>query len=289
MCLGKWTRKGGWIRPLYSGEPKAGSALATWAPSMKTSSCSQLLAIIAVGDGGGDRAASLPEEHRDDERAHGRVALRLVDGGTGLGDPEAVRHPCPLDGVGARAEHRGVVEPGPGHQPGVAWVGPGLALRLAVQGGLPGEQGRRVGPGEVLRLGLLHADRLGDQVGQAGERQLERDVPGLRVGPVVVVGEDVLVPGGVLVEGHRAGTRPRAVELPRGLPGRGPQPGEVRGLVEPGAPDDHRGTAPVPDHHVADVLHHEVLPGRGGAHVVPARRFLPDQQAELVAGVEEVR
>ena len=53
MCLGRRTRKGGWIRPPYSGEPKAGSALATCVPSMKTSSCSQLLAIIAVGDGAG--------------------------------------------------------------------------------------------------------------------------------------------------------------------------------------------------------------------------------------------
>ena len=91
------------------------------------------------------------------------------------------------------------------------------------------------------------------------------------------------------MERHRTRTRPGAVELPRGLPGRAHSPGIVPGLVEPGAPDDHRGTAPVPDHHAADVRSTSVLPGRDVAHVVPARRLLPDQQAELVAGVEEGR
>ena len=52
-----------------------------------------------------------------------------------------------------------------------------------MQGGLPGQPGRRVRPGEVLRPDRFHADRLGDQVGQVGERRLERDVAGLVLVP----------------------------------------------------------------------------------------------------------
>ncbi len=141
----------------------------------------------------------------------------------------------------------------------------------------------------MLWPGLLDADGFGDQVWQAAERGFQLGLTGLAVDAVVVVGEDILVPADVAVIRHRPRTRPRAVEFRGGLPGRGPEPGEVARLVEPGAPDDHRRAASVPRHHVAHVLHHQVLPGRAGAHGVPSRCFFPDQQPELVAGVEEMR
>ncbi len=140
-----------------------------------------------------------------------------------------------------------------------------------------------------MRLPLVHSHRLGDQIRQAGDRRPQQRLTELYVVVVVVVGEDVLVPPGDLVVGHRPRTGPRAVELGGGLLGGGPQAGKVRCLVEPGAPDDDRRPAPVPGHHVAHVLHDQVLPARGGTHVVPARCLFPDQQPELIAGVEEVR
>src|ERR1700689_4398800 len=67
---------------------------------------------------GGERPAKLPEEHRHDDRPGTRVHLGLVDGRTWLRHPEAVGYPGPLDRVGKLALQRGVVEPGPGEQPG---------------------------------------------------------------------------------------------------------------------------------------------------------------------------
>ena len=87
---------------------------------------------------------------------------------------------------------------------------------------------------------------------------------------------------------HRARGLPRAVEVVSELAGLRIQRGVVRGLVEPGGPDDHRGAVAVADHHVMHVLDHDVLPGRI-ADVSPAGRFFPDHQAQLVAGVEDRR
>ena len=84
---------------------------------MKISSRSQLLAIIAVG---ARRGTAPPDSQKNTGMMTGlgRVGLGLVDGRPGLGHPEAVGHPGPLNGISDPAEHRGVVEPGPGQHPG---------------------------------------------------------------------------------------------------------------------------------------------------------------------------
>ena len=105
---------------------------------------------------------------------------------------------------------------------------------------------------------------------------------------VVVVPEDVFVPELRAVVVHRPGGGPRPVQIAGDLPGPVVQARVVPGLVQPGAPHDHRRPAAVPDHHVPHVGQHDVLPRRV-ADMVPAGRFLPHHEAQFVACVEEVR
>ena len=253
------------------------------------------LQAVAVGGDhrrGTRRRPVVPEERGDDHRRGRRVGLGPVDGGAGLRHPEHVGDtrrlhrapaPDPFPGVAGRRRPRVVVEAAPGDQARVPGVGPRLVVGEGVRVRLAGQHGRRVGPAEG---GQDRPHRLAHQVRHPGDGRREAGLPVDHV--VVVVAEDVLGPARRRLGRHRAAGLPGAVEGIGDLTGPRVQRGIVLRLVEPRAPHDDRGTVPVADHHVADVGQHLALE-RGVPHEPPARRFLPDHDAQLVTGVQEVR
>ena len=159
----------------------------------------------------------IPEEHGHDHRPDPGIHLRQVDGGGGLGHPEAVGDAGPFDVLAPRLPHlRRVVERDPGDQPGVPRIRLRDVVRLRVVDRLPGQQRRGIGPAVVPRPRKFHPDRLGDQVRNVGERRPQPVLAG-RADAVVVVREDVLVPGSGAVTVHRPGRGPRAVQVLRDL------------------------------------------------------------------------
>jgi len=242
---------------------------------------------VRTGSEGRRAGAEVPEEDRQDHGIHQRLPLRAVERGTGLGHPEGVKDAGRLQPVPdpPAAVKRRVVDPGPAEQPGVTRVGLGEVVHLGVQQRLLGQHRTGVPP-SVGRRPVQCADGLADHVRHAGHRRPEQRVAVAAL--VVVVGEHVLGPAVHGIVDHRARGLSAAVELVGELARLGVQGGVVRCLVRPGGPHDHRGPAAVADHHVVHVLQHELLP-RGVAHVAPAGRLLPDHDAEVVTGVEEVR
>ncbi len=109
---------------------------------------------------------------------------------------------------------------------------------------------------------------------------------GLQREAEVVHGEDVFEQFGVLEVADAAGLA-RWVELVGQRVGAGVEVVVVARLVDAHAPEHDGGVVPVAANHAADVVHGEVLPGLV-ADVLPAGNLFEHEQADLVAGVEEV-
>src|SRR5579883_1152889 len=103
---------------------------------------------------------------------------------------------------------------------------------------------------------------------------------------VVVEGKDILQPVLSGKAGHRSGGGAGAVKRFRDLLSAAIQYRIVMGLVDPHTPDDHARMVAVPAHHLAHIPHHQILPGIV-TEILPAGRFFPYHETELVAGIEE--
>jgi hypothetical protein len=138
-----------------------------------------------------------------------------------------------------------------------------LALALVVVGGFGGE-------------GV--ADEFGIEVtGMIGRLQRNAEV---------VHGENVFEKFGLLEITDAAGLAGGVEGVGEGV-GAGVEVMVVARLVDANAPQHDGGMIPVAANHAADVVDGDVLPGLV-ADVLPARDFFQHEEAEFVAGIEEM-
>ncbi len=130
----------------------------------------------------------------------------------------------------------------------------------------------------MVLVGIGVADEFGVQI-ERMIRRLQREAE-------VVHREDVFKQLRVLEVADAAGLA-RGIELMREGIGARVEVVVVLRLVDAHAPENDRGMVPVAADHAVDVVDGEILPGLI-ADVLPAGNLFEDQQADLVAGIEEV-
>ena len=238
------------------------------------------LQVVAVGadDGLGEAdglVAAGPVEGGLQHDLFCGIALRFVEAGGGLGLAEDIGDAVVADAVaGAEVGVGVVVEGAPADAAGVLRIGGQLVVDAGVADG-------------VLALALVVVDGLGG-IGVADELGVEvaRMVRLPQRKAEVVHGEDVFEELGLLEVADAAGLA-RGVELVGQGVGAGVEVVVVARLVDAHAPENDGGMVPVAADHAADIVDRDLLPGLV-ADVLPAGNLFEDQQADLVAAVEEV-
>src|SRR6266702_1772403 len=203
------------------------------------------------------------------------IALRTIEPGRTLGLAEDVHHTVIADPI-ARAEVRMgvVIKRAPGDAACVSRIGRELIVYASVAQSVLDQM-----VGVVRRLGTI---------GMADELrvQIERMVRRLQRKSEVVQCEDVLeklrAP-----KGTDAARLPRRIELVGRAVGAGVELMIVRGFIDPDAPEHDRRMIPVTADHAPDVVDRQILP-RGISYVLPTGYFLQNEQAQLIARLQEM-